>query len=58
MSTYSDSMLIGPWPFGAIARLMYINPSKLMPPTLNHVNIVCRDESNKEVGGLHRRLRR
>ncbi len=46
-STYSDSTLIGPLPFGTVERLTYISPSKLMPLTLNHVYIVCRSKSNK-----------
>ncbi|KAL3823511.1 hypothetical protein ACHAXA_010833 [Cyclostephanos tholiformis] len=34
-----------------------VSPGELMPPTLDHVYVVCRDESNK-VGGLRRWLKR
>ena len=34
-----------------------VSPGELMPPTLGHVYVVCRDESNK-VGGLRRWLRK
>jgi superfamily II DNA/RNA helicase len=34
-----------------------VSPGELMPPTLGHVYVVCKDESNK-VGGLRRWLRK
>ena len=38
-------------------KVEVLSPSKLMPLTLDHVYIVCRNELNK-VGGLHRWLMR
>ncbi len=39
------------------SKVDVLSPSKLIPLTLDHVYIVCRNESNK-VGGLHRWLMR